>query len=135
MFLDVKCQRWEVSAGFLERAMQTTDLLVIGAGPYGLSIAAHARTAGPSVAVVGESMAFWKRNMPRGMLLRSGLDWHLDASGIHTLEAFLGERRIPRSDAEPMPLEMFRDYAEWFRQAKRLEVQALHVDRVCGGDG
>jgi cation diffusion facilitator CzcD-associated flavoprotein CzcO len=115
--------------------MQTTDLLVIGAGPYGLSIAAHARDAGLSVAVVGESMAFWKHNMPRGMLLRSGLDWHLDASGVHTLEAFLEERKIPRNDAEPMPLEMFRDYAEWFRQANRLDVQALHVNRVCRVDG
>jgi FAD-dependent urate hydroxylase len=121
--------------GFLERSMQTTDLLVIGAGPYGLSIAAHARAVGLSVAVVGESMAFWKHNMPRGMLLRSGLDWHLDASGVHTLEAFLEERRIPRTDAEPMPLEMFRDYAEWFRQANRLDVQTLHVDRVCRVDG
>jgi FAD-dependent urate hydroxylase len=111
--------------------MQTTELLVIGAGPYGLSIAAHARDSGLSVAVVGESMAFWKHNMPRGMLLRSGLDWHLDASGVHTLEAFLEERRIPRTAAEPIPVETFRDYAEWFRQSKHINVQRLHVDRVC----
>src|SRR5216683_2898486 len=81
---------------FPERSMQTTELLVIGAGPYGLCIAAHARDSGLGVVVVGEAMAFWKHNMPRGMLLRSGLDWHLDASGMHTLQAFLEERRIPR---------------------------------------
>jgi cation diffusion facilitator CzcD-associated flavoprotein CzcO len=117
------------------RFMQTTELLVIGAGPYGLSIAAHARESGLSVAVVGEGMAFWKHNMPRGMLLRSGLDWHLDASGVHTLEAFLEERRIPRTAAEPIPVEVFRDYAEWFRQGKRVDVQGLHVHRVCRVDG
>lgn len=120
---------------FPERSMQTTELLVIGAGPYGLCIAAHARDSGLGVVVVGEAMAFWKHNMPRGMLLRSGLDWHLDASGMHTLEAFLEERRIPRSAAEPMPVETFRDYAEWFRQGKGIDVQALHVHRVCRVDG
>src|SRR5690349_22345157 len=60
----------------LERYMHNTELLVIGAGPYGLSVAAHAKDSGTDVTVVGESMAFWKQNMPDGMLLRSGPDWH-----------------------------------------------------------
>jgi cation diffusion facilitator CzcD-associated flavoprotein CzcO len=110
--------------------MQTTELLVIGAGPYGLSIAAHAKESGLEVAIVGDSMAFWKQNMPRGMLLRSGLDWHLDASGVHTLEAFLEKRRIPRDAAVPLSIEIFLDYAEWFRQRKAIDVQALHVNSV-----
>jgi thioredoxin reductase len=80
-------------------------------------------------------MAFWKHNMPRGMLLRSGLDWHLDASGVHTLKAFLEERRIPRTAAEPMPVKTFCDYAEWFRECKQIAVQPLHVNRVCRVDG
>lgn len=115
--------------------MQTTDLLVIGAGPYGLCLAAHARDSGLSVSIVGESMAFWKHNMPGGMLLRSGLDWHLDASEVHTLEAFLEERGIPRTAAKPMPVETFRDYAEWFRECKQINVQPLYVDRVDRVDG
>jgi FAD-dependent urate hydroxylase len=115
--------------------MQTTELVVIGAGPYGLSIAAHAKESGLGVAIVGDAMAFWKQNMPRGMLLRSGLDWHLDASGVHTLEAFLEERRIPRDAAEPMPIEVFIDYADWFRQCKRIDVQELHVDTLRHANG
>jgi FAD-dependent urate hydroxylase len=115
--------------------MQTTELLLIGAGPYGLSIAAHAKDSGLDVAVVGETMGFWKHNMPRGMFLRSGLDWHLDASGVHTFEAFLEERRIPRTTVEPIPVEIFRDYAEWFRKSKQIDVQALRVNRVCRVDG
>lgn len=43
--------------------MQTTELLVIGAGPYGLCTAAHATDLGLDVAIVGECMAFWKHNM------------------------------------------------------------------------
>jgi FAD-dependent urate hydroxylase len=115
--------------------MQTTELLVIGAGPYGLSIAAHAKDSGLDVAVVGETMAFWKHNMPRGMLLRSGLDWHLDASEVYTLEAFLEETRIPKTTVDPIPVETFRDYAEWFRKSKQIDVQALRVNRVCRLDG
>jgi thioredoxin reductase len=75
-------------------------------------------------------MAFWKENMPRGMLLRSGLDWHLDASGVHTLKAFLEKRRIPRDAVAPLSIEIFLDYAEWFRQCKAIDVQALHVNSV-----
>jgi cation diffusion facilitator CzcD-associated flavoprotein CzcO len=115
--------------------MQTTELLVIGAGPYGLCIAAHAKDSGLSVAVVGECMAFWKHNMPAGMLLRSGLDWHLDASEVYTIEAFLEERRIPRTAAKPLPVETFRDYVEWFRECKQINVQPLHVSCLACVNG
>jgi hypothetical protein len=54
-----------------------TPLLVIGAGPYGLATAACAKRAGIEELVVGEPMAFWRENMPSGMMLRSGADWHL----------------------------------------------------------
>ena len=73
-------------------------LLVIGAGPYALSAAAHAKRHGVDPLVVGEPMAFWRQNMPEGMLLRSGTDWHLDADEIDTFEAYLGERGIDPAD-------------------------------------
>jgi thioredoxin reductase len=114
--------------------MQTTELLVIGAGPYALSAAAHAKRSGMGVTVVGESMASWKHSMPRGMLLRSGINWHLDAAGVHTLEAFLEEKGIPRTAAEPTPVETFREYAEWFRQCEQIDVQPLRVEQVCRVD-
>src|SRR5437764_11171167 len=66
-----------------------TQLLVIGAGPYALSTAALAREHGIDTTVVGLPMGFWRQNMPRGMFLRSGPDWHLDGSGVETLEAYL----------------------------------------------
>jgi len=45
--------------------------MIIGAGPYGLAAAAHLRAAGVETRVFGETMAFWERQMPTGMLLRS----------------------------------------------------------------
>lgn len=113
----------------------TTPLLVIGAGPYALSAAALAREHGIDTMVVGRPMGFWRRHMPAGMLLRSGPDWHLDASGVHTLEAYLEERAIDPADVDPLPLGLFLDYAEWFRQVKGIEVlEDRVVDLAKPGD-
>jgi FAD-dependent urate hydroxylase len=106
-----------------------TQLLVVGAGPYGLSAAALALEHDIDTLVVGRPMDFWKANMPAGMFLRSGLDWHLDATGIHTLEAYLEERGIAVGDVDPIPISLFLDYAEWFRTVKGIEVrEELTVD-------
>ena len=106
-----------------------TQLLVVGAGPYGLSTAAFALEHDINTLVLGRPMGFWKGNMPAGMFLRSGLDWHLDAAGIHTLEAYLEERGIAVGDVDPIPIGVFLDYAEWFRTAKGIEVrEKLTVD-------
>ncbi|NED86893.1 NAD(P)/FAD-dependent oxidoreductase, partial [Streptomyces sp. SID11233] len=44
---------------------------VIGAGPYGLSTAAHLRARGLPVRVFGEPMVSWREHMPAGMVLKS----------------------------------------------------------------
>ena len=52
-------------------ATDSTDLLIIGAGPFGLSLAAYASDLGIQNVIVGEPMSFWKEHMPTGMYLRS----------------------------------------------------------------
>jgi cation diffusion facilitator CzcD-associated flavoprotein CzcO len=94
--------------------LSSIPLLVVGAGPYGLATAALAKHRGIETVVVGEPMGFWRDNMPKGMLLRSGLDWHLDPLGIHTLRAYLEEGSISEEDVQPLPVELFIDYAEWY---------------------
>ena len=49
----------------------SSDVAIIGAGPYGLSIAAHLRAKGIEHRIVGDPMQFWLGHMPRGMLLKS----------------------------------------------------------------
>ena len=51
--------------------MPTCDIAIVGAGPYGLSAAAHLNANGVNVRIFGETMSFWSRNMPKGMCLRS----------------------------------------------------------------
>jgi 2-polyprenyl-6-methoxyphenol hydroxylase-like FAD-dependent oxidoreductase len=48
-----------------------TDVLIIGAGPFGLAVAAQAAHEGIEHIVTGKPMEFWRRNMPKGMFLRS----------------------------------------------------------------
>jgi FAD-dependent urate hydroxylase len=103
--------------------MTATQLLVAGAGPYALSTAALARERGIDTTVVGRPMAFWREHMPEGMFLRSGPDWHLDAAGVHTLEAFLEERGIAPAEVDPIPIRVFLEYAQWFQAAKGIEVR------------
>ncbi|BCK71048.1 hypothetical protein Srufu_050010 [Streptomyces libani subsp. rufus] len=55
------------------------DLVVVGAGPYGLSIAAHAAAAGLRLRVLGRPMASWRDHMPDGILLTSE-PWSTDLS-------------------------------------------------------
>lgn len=47
------------------------DVVIAGAGPYGLSTAAHLRYLGLDVRIIGEPMRFWDANMPEGMYLKS----------------------------------------------------------------
>ncbi len=102
--------------------MRATTLLVIGAGPYGLSVASKARDEGIETMVLGHPMQFWREHMPSGMFLRSGPDWHLDAANVHTLAAYLGQRRVTPEEADPIPVGLFIDYAEWFCANKGLKV-------------
>ena len=113
----------------------TTELLVIGAGPYALSAAAFARQHGIDTVVVGRPMEFWREHMPAGMFLRSGPDWHLDAAAVHTLEAYLEQHDIAPADVDPLPIALFLDYAEWFRQAKGIEVRDDLVADLTRPDG
>jgi len=94
-----------------------TNLLIIGAGPYGLATAAYASERGVDALRVGQPVAFCHEHMPAGMLLRSPLDWQIDPFGRRTLLAFLLERGVAPGDADPVPLELFCDYAGWFQES------------------
>ena len=111
-------------------------LVVIGGGPYGVATAARAIEAGIETVVVGRPFSFWTDNMPAGMYLRSGPDWHLDAARVHTFEAFLAERAIAAADVDPVPIAVFLDYARWFCRHKRVAVRECLVTGLrTAGDG
>jgi cation diffusion facilitator CzcD-associated flavoprotein CzcO len=114
---------------------QTTDLLVVGAGPYAYSAAALAREHGIDTHVVGQPMAFWRDQMPADMFLRSGPDWHLDGTGTYTFQAFFEDRGLRPEDHDPIPREVFLDYTEWFRKQTSLEIDQRLVTGLTQPDG
>ena len=82
-----------------------TDLLIIGAGPFGLALAAQAQHEHIEHLIVGKPMEFWQANMPKGMFLRSACDWHLDPQNVDTIEAFLLSQGKTPKDVEPLSLD------------------------------
>lgn len=111
--------------------MTKCDVAVIGAGPYGLSATAHLRTVkGLDVHTFGEPMSFWERNMPTGMLLRSG--WaasHLaDPNQSLTLDRY--RAASSRHFSTPVPLDCFIDYGRWFQRQVVPDLDQRKIVRV-----
>jgi len=111
--------------------MPTCDIAIVGAGPYGLSAAAHLRAVnGLEIRVFGEPMSFWERHMPVGMLLRS--PWaatHLaDPNGALTLEAY--QSASGNHLAAPIPLTRFIEYGRWFQHHAVPATEARSVRRI-----
>src|ERR1043166_9067511 len=110
------------------RPVARCDVAVIGAGPYGLAAAAHLRAAGLATRVFGHSMAFWRRNMPKGMKLRHA------TSIAHPADAFSLEtfaRLDPAAATRPLPIETFIAYGEWFQQHAVPDLDRRKVTRVA----
>ncbi|MEU6505309.1 FAD-dependent oxidoreductase [Streptomyces sp. NPDC046942] len=118
----------------------TRPVAVIGAGPYGLSTAAHLRARGIPVRVFGDPMVSWRAHMPEGMLLKStpaasSLDCPQPGHTLADYCAAAGIRRLV-SDEDIIPVETFIAYGEWFQQQllPGLErVRVVSVDRDARG--
>jgi cation diffusion facilitator CzcD-associated flavoprotein CzcO len=92
---------------------------IIGAGPYGLSIAAHLHARGVEFRIFGRPMHSWQTQMPAGMFLKShGFASNLfDPQRRYTLERFCGENALQYSDyGIPVSLETFIAYGLSFQK-------------------
>ena len=114
----------------VRRPVQTKEVVVIGAGPYGLSTAAHLQDAGVEPYVIGQSMAFWKKNMPAGMLLRSKSEASNIAAPQKHLSITTYEKAIGRKIADPLPIEDFIAYGEWFQKQVAPNLDTRQVRNV-----
>jgi thioredoxin reductase len=105
----------------LERnlTVRTVDIVIIGAGPYGLSLAAHLRDSGRSVRVFGAPMRSWSHHMPRGMHLKSeGFASSLyDPEGKFPLKTYCAERGLAYADiGVPVAIGTFIGYGLEFQR-------------------
>ncbi|HKS65050.1 MAG TPA: NAD(P)-binding domain-containing protein [Xanthobacteraceae bacterium] len=108
----------------------STQVAIIGAGPYGLSLAAHLRGRGIDFRIFGTPLYSWRAQMPKGMFLKSeGFASNLyDPDGSFTLERFCADKGLGYADYNhPVPLDTFCAYGLAFQQrfAPLLEDEAV----------
>src|SRR5215469_6786919 len=106
------------------------DVAIVGAGPYGLSIAAHLDAGRVDYRIVGRPMHSWLAEMPRGMLLKSeGFASSLyDRRDEFPLRRYCAEQGIAYDDlGRPVPIEVFSAYGLDFqrRYVPNVEVKML----------
>lgn len=98
--------------------MKAKEAIVIGAGPYGLSVAAHLQSLGVDYAVFGKPVDTWLNHMPKGMTLKSdGFASCLSGPGsTASLSAYCKSKGIDyHATGLPVRLETFTDYARDFQ--------------------
>lgn len=113
-----------------------TEITIVGAGPYGLSIAAYLRGHGLDFRIIGSAMQSWLTKMPKGMLLKSAgfASTLYDPGRTFTLDKFCKEQGISYHDLDiPIPLETFSSYGIAFqkRLVPDLEDENLVALRKC----
>jgi thioredoxin reductase len=111
-----------------------TDVAVIGAGPYGLSVSAYLTARGIEHRIFGPPMQTW-RGMPKGMCLKS-LDF---ASNVYTprkgfsLIDYAEQNSL--SHAEPITAELFSSYGMWAQQQLVPQLEQTSVTRLARANG
>ncbi|HWD29611.1 MAG TPA: NAD(P)-binding domain-containing protein [Rhizomicrobium sp.] len=114
--------------------MKTVDVAIVGAGPYGLSLAAHLRHAGVSFRIFGKPLQTWREHMPKGMCLKSdGFASNLSAPDSYsTLEAWCAlNGKAYSAQKIPVKLEDFVAYADWFQRTYVPNLEKLNVANIA----
>ena len=121
------------------RASDTVvDVVIIGAGPYGLSLAAYLKALRVEFRIFGNPMHTWLTQMPKGMRLKSeGFASSLyDPAAAFTLASYCQSKGLPYADTGlPVPLETFTSYGLEFQQRFIPEVEnklAISIRRSNG---
>ncbi len=107
-----------------------STVAIIGAGPYGLSIAAHLRSERIDFRIFGEPLHHWRTHMPRGMFLKSErcASSLFDPAGGHTLEQYCFDHGLGCAEkGVPVSLEAFTDYGLSFQQHLVPDVELANV--------
>jgi thioredoxin reductase len=119
-------------------SLDVVDTTIIGAGPYGLSVAAHLRAARVPFELLGTPLESWRTHMPEGMGLKSerfaSSLW--DPNRRYTLKRFCEYQGLPYQPVgSPLPLTDFLNYADWFRREAVGDPRDVKVTELRRADG
>jgi FAD-dependent urate hydroxylase len=119
--------------------MPTTEVLIIGAGPFGVSISAYLSARGVDHIIAGRPMDTWRSHMPNGMVLKSEPYASIIAApkpgyDVASYSRSHGLYYVDR--VGPLSLERFLGYADWFTEQLVPDVRditAINIDQVDDG--
>lgn len=113
-------------------------VVVIGAGPYGLSISAHLRELGVDHVAVGRPMESWRARMPAGMLLKSEPYASAIASpgSGYDLAGYCRSHGLDYVNrVGPVPVERFIAYGDWYAKQLVPHLQDVRAKQILPTDG
>lgn len=115
--------------------MSNPEVVIVGAGPYGLSVAAHLRHRGIGFRIFGVPMQNWQQAMPRKMFLKSdGAGSSLsDPEGTTTLAHYCSSKGLSYGDhGVPIALQTFVEYALSFQRELVPDLEECRVLELAG---
>jgi len=118
--------------------MRESDVLIIGAGPFGLSISTHLRGGGIDHVIVGRPMDTWRSHMPADMFLKSepyGSDMSCPQTGYDLAGYSRSERVEGIGRGIPLSLERFINYSDWYIKHLVPDVSDVRVTEIQARDG
>jgi FAD-dependent urate hydroxylase len=118
--------------------MSSSEVLIIGAGPFGLSISAHLRALGVEHRIVGRPMDTWRAHMPIGMNLKSepyasSMSSPQQGYDLATYCRKHGLEHIERGG--PLTLERFLAFADWYAAQLVPDITDVSVTGISLVDG
>jgi len=122
----------------VNRNLNLVHAAIVGAGPYGLSLAAHLREAGVPHRIFGQPMQSWATQMPATMLLKSdGFASNLSSGSVpFTLEDFCKlTGRTYHPTQIPVKVEDFIAYGQEFARRFVPNLEEQNVSSVDREDG
>lgn len=106
------------------------DVAIVGAGPYGLSVASHLRARGVRFRIFGSPMRTW-RNMPKGIALKS-FDFATNIYSPVPHHTFIDYCRARGIDShQPVDMTIFTDYGLWAQRELVPEVEDVLVSELA----
>ncbi|MDZ5472333.1 NAD(P)-binding domain-containing protein [Bacillus sp. 31A1R] len=111
------------------------DVIIVGSGPFGISLAAHAVEKDLKYKLFGYPMDFWKNQMPQDMFIRTPHEFvsFSDPKEDYTVQKFEEETGIEL--VSPLPRPIFVQYSEWFAQKTGIEFTTELVRKVTPING